>query len=216
MNILMNADWLPGSREGEHTYFILWVQDRVVKIGRSANVARRYTELRQGNPGTLIVLGVTKGDLEKEIHEKFSDLRSRSNAEYFEAEEKLMRYIAENSTVYGVQSKPRKESIDPNADPEDRINHWLDRVLVQSKPSDFLSTRDLWAAAVSKFELDDSDDGFQTILGRISRQKLTMCAKKIALDKFRIELKKSPRGGKHRANPSNGWYGIGLLRDADG
>ena len=79
--------------EDSFLYFIEAVGTRYIKIGRSGNPEKRRQQLATGSPNKLVLLGSISGgaELEKELHEKFDNLRL--NGEWFVFSDELKEFI---------------------------------------------------------------------------------------------------------------------------
>jgi hypothetical protein len=77
-------------------YFIQDSYSRAVKVGYSANVAKRFAALQVAAPYTLHLLGVVPGgeDREQEIHAALSERFRRLRGEWYEPSDDLLRMIA--------------------------------------------------------------------------------------------------------------------------
>ena len=67
-----------------------------IKIGYTKlNIEKRLMQLNTGSDTQLYSLGYIKGDkkLEKELHQKFANLRLRNNGEWFSPDQSLIDYI---------------------------------------------------------------------------------------------------------------------------
>ena len=74
-------------------YFIKGESSNRIKIGVSKNVTRRFKVLQASSGEYLLLMGWTRGgkDLERKIHNKFSNIRA--HGEWFEQTDKLKKYI---------------------------------------------------------------------------------------------------------------------------
>lgn len=61
----------------QNTYIIKDQDSTLVKIGRSSNVQRRAQQLAGQSGRNLDILAIITGDVEKQLHEKFKQLRTR-------------------------------------------------------------------------------------------------------------------------------------------
>ncbi len=74
-------------------YFIKNIETGRIKIGYSETPKKRLRELQTGSDSRLVIIKTIKGDLnkEKELHDKFSHLRT--NGEWFESDDELLQFI---------------------------------------------------------------------------------------------------------------------------
>ena len=74
-------------------YFIKGEETNKIKIGVSKNVTSRFKTIQASSGENLLLMGWTRGDtkLEKEIHERFSNIRS--HGEWFQETKELKNYI---------------------------------------------------------------------------------------------------------------------------
>lgn len=88
-----------------HTYFIRC--GRRVKIGRSADVLKRFAALQTASPQKMKLLLVVAGDREKELHERF--VRHRLHGEWFRLSEEILQFIHVEPGVDVSQKKDMQE-----------------------------------------------------------------------------------------------------------
>jgi hypothetical protein len=86
------------------TYFIVaeGLSDRV-KIGKTKSLAHRITELQCGSPSKLSLWKVIFGDLEKQIHERFSE--QRIHGEWFLLNPDLAEFVNSTAVDYEFPKK---------------------------------------------------------------------------------------------------------------
>jgi hypothetical protein len=79
--------------EDSYLYFIEAVGTDYIKIGRSGNPEKRKQQLATGSPNELALLGAISGgaELERELHQKFDNLRERG--EWFRSSGELREFI---------------------------------------------------------------------------------------------------------------------------
>jgi hypothetical protein len=82
-----------------YVYFILNKKRNAVKIGYSANPAKRLAALQTSNSDKLVFLGAIVGDvsLERTLHEAFRN--SRLSGEWFRYEDDVKAYISRYTTA---------------------------------------------------------------------------------------------------------------------
>ena len=66
------------------TYLIQGEKTRLVKIGRSHNIIRRFKALSHSSPDLLTLVGAISGDYERSLHRRFA--KYRSHGEWFQPE----------------------------------------------------------------------------------------------------------------------------------
>jgi hypothetical protein len=91
-------------------YFFLAAKSGHIKIGSSADVARRWYELSTNWPDEVIYLGsiIDPGGLEVTLHKKFDEFRVRK--EWFAAETAIFEYVAKNCFKEDIQPTPVRKS----------------------------------------------------------------------------------------------------------
>ena len=73
------------------TYFSQGVSGGPIKIGLSTDPEKRVKVMQTGNPDELFLIGYIEGDLEKELHHYYADIRL--NGEWFIATPELINNI---------------------------------------------------------------------------------------------------------------------------
>jgi len=69
---IINPDDYP---DGICTYFVMGLESGRIKIGRTKNLKSRMSAINCDCSEVVIVVGIIAGDVEEEIHEKFSNYR---------------------------------------------------------------------------------------------------------------------------------------------
>jgi uncharacterized protein YozE (UPF0346 family) len=80
------------------TYFIVNLDCYQIKIGRSRDPKKRFEFLQAATGADLWLLGVIEGDVEKDAHELFANLRVRG--EWFRDDQSIRDYLSARSTFY--------------------------------------------------------------------------------------------------------------------
>lgn len=96
------GEWGRGRGVGQirEVYFILGATSNLIKIGVANSAEQRLSNLRAGSSEELSLLAVVlcpnRGELERDLHERFK--RYRVRGEWFEPAPEIVTYIAENET----------------------------------------------------------------------------------------------------------------------
>jgi len=96
-NLLSVSDMgIKREKQRSRVYFVL-ADNGMVKIGFTLDVERRFKRMQMDCPLKLYLIGVIKGDryLESDLHMKFKKYRKRG--EWFTVNDKILKYIKENS-----------------------------------------------------------------------------------------------------------------------
>jgi hypothetical protein len=83
-------------------YYVQYLSDKgPIKIGFTDNLNARLMDLRSDHPFTVTILGFHEGslELEKQLHDKFNDIKWPDKKEYFRPEDKLLRHIKKKAHV---------------------------------------------------------------------------------------------------------------------
>jgi hypothetical protein len=88
-----------------YTYFIWCDASRLVKIGKTTNIAQRLSALRTAAAVRLV--GLVKGDIERTLHRVFSSQKVRR--EWFRPDLGVLRRIASCDPVRGQSSEDVEE-----------------------------------------------------------------------------------------------------------
>lgn len=75
------------------TYFVRCEETGKIKIGKSTGVQERVRHLQTANPSRLTLLHVIDGDLETELHARFSQYRVRYDGEWFHPASEILEFI---------------------------------------------------------------------------------------------------------------------------
>ena len=90
----------PGTSKGHkfQTYFVQGQLTKLVKIGKSVDPLRRFSDLQVGSPDKLVLLGVIKGDKEAELQKYFTCFRV--HGEWYDPE--ILEYLPEKGVIFGT------------------------------------------------------------------------------------------------------------------
>ncbi len=91
-------------RKFKFTYFIQEISGGLIKIGGSDNPSKRRDRIQCNCPNELIIIGLLKGDYEKELHIKFKEYNIHH--EWFEPE-LVLKYIKEMYEEGRMESEDR-------------------------------------------------------------------------------------------------------------
>ena len=144
------------------TYFIQPEKGGNIKIGyTSRNPLQRLSALQTGCPDKLKIVGLIKGDVEKDLHKKFKKLNS--NGEWFKNTKHLRNYIKDNAhgddlddfiSTPSAKNPKNKDKVIQRT--ENEINRFA---ISHSDPNErFIDFDFVFERGDSPFEYDKSDD----------------------------------------------------------
>lgn len=92
------------------TYFVQKESGGPIKIGRAREIASRMNVMQSGSIETLVCIAFIPCDIERELHEQFSDLRICG--EWFRDDARLLGFIRESATACRISCPlPSAEAI---------------------------------------------------------------------------------------------------------